>query len=254
MAITLSILRKRSGITPSPVADPSSQRFLLAVDDGGEFFVVSGPSVTIGHLRSPSADLPFLADVEAEHARLELLDSFHTGPRWTLASLSGSRILVAGRFLDDAPVILSHDDLVQLGPNLSFRFRSPDPASSSAVLDLLSGADCQGARHVLLFARGAGGRVRVAARLDRHIPIPELAHEISLELEESALVVRCPGGVRVQGGVSSAGSDPALSLPCPPLQSISLTLGARPANRPPFGITVWPARMVTAGSARPRPA
>ncbi len=192
-----------AGITPFPVADPSSQRFLLAVDDGGEFFVASGPSVTIGHLRSPAADLPFLADVEAEHARLELLDSFHTGPRWTLASLSGTRTLVAGRFLGEAPVILSNDDLVQLAPNLSFRFRSPDPASSSAVLDLLSGADCQGARHVLLFARGPGGRVRVAARLDRHIPIPELAHEISLELEESALVVRCPGGVRMQGGARS---------------------------------------------------
>lgn len=237
---------------PSPQIPP--QRFLLAVDDGGEYFAVSGPSVTIGHLRSTSADLPFLADVEAEHARLELQDSFHSGPRWSLAPLSGSRILVAGRFLDETPVVLAHGELVQLAPNLSFRFRSPDPASASAVLDLLSGADCQGARHVLLFARGAGGRVRIAARTDRHVPIPELAHEISLELEEAALVVRCPGGVRVQGGVSSAGTDPALSLPCPPLQSISLTLGARPAGRPPFGITVWPARMVSAGSARSRPA
>jgi hypothetical protein len=234
--------------------DPSSQRFLLAVDDGGEYFAASAPRVTIGHLRSPSADLPFLADVEAEHARLQLVDSFHSGPRWTLAPLSGSRILAAGRFLDETPAVLSHGDLVQLAPNLSFRFRSPDPASASAVLDLLSGADCQGARHVLLFARGAGGRVRIAARVDRHVPIPELAHEISLELEESSLVVRCPGGVRVQGGVSSAGSDPALSVPCPPPQSISLTLGARPAGRPPFGITVWPARMVSAGSARSRPA
>jgi hypothetical protein len=229
-------------------------RFLLAVDDGGEYFVASGTSLIIGHLRSPSADLPFLADVEAEHARLEIVDSFHSGPRWSLTALSRARILVGGRFLSDSPYLLSEDDLVQLAPNLSFRFRSPDPASASAVLDLLSGSDCQGARHVLLFAPGPGGRVRIAARLDRHIAVPELTQEITLELEASVLVVRCPGGVRVQGGVSSAGPDPALSLPCPPPQSISLTVGARPANRPPFGITVWPARMVSAGSARPRPA
>ena len=168
-------------------------------------------------------------------------------------SRSAGRILVSGRFVTDAPSLLAHDDLVQLAPNLTFRFRSPDPASSSAVLDLLSGSDCQGARHVLLFAPGAGGRVRIAARVDRHIPVPELTQEVSLELESAALVVRCAGGVRVQGGVSSAGQDPALSLPCPPTQSVSLTLGARPANRAPFGITISPARMLSAGALRPRP-
>ncbi|HEV8114230.1 MAG TPA: hypothetical protein VGR31_15775 [Planctomycetota bacterium] len=235
------------------MAESSLQRFLLAVDDGGEYFAVSGPRVTIGHLRSPGADLPFLADVEAEHARLELVESFHSGPRWSLAARSGEKILVSGRFVSDVPSLLAHDDLVQLAPNLTFRFRSPDPASSSAVLDLLSGSDCQGARHVLLFAPGAGGRVRIAARVDRHVPVPELTQEVSLELEPGALVVRCAGGVRVQGGVTSTGADPALSLPCPPAQSVSLTLGARPANRAPFGITISPARMFSAGSARPRP-
>jgi hypothetical protein len=237
-----------------PATEPVSQRFLMAVDDGGEFFVASGPILTIGHLSSPSVDLPFLADVESEHARLEISQSFHSGPGWTLTALSHARILVSGLFLDESPALLANGDLVHLAPNLSFRFRSPDPASASAILDLFSGADCQGARHVLLFAPGSAGRVRIGPRLDRHVPIADLTHEIALELEPAALVVRCPGGVRVQGGVSSAGTDPALSLPCPPQQSISLTLGARPADRPPFGITVWPARMFTPGSARPRPA
>ena len=234
--------------------DAPSQRFLLAVDDGGEYFVAAGETLTIGHLRSPAADLPFLADVEAEHARLSIADSFHGGPRWNLAALAKARILAAGRFVEGAPVELAHGDLVQLAPNLAFRFRSPDPASASAVLDLLSGADCQGARHVLLFARGPAGRVRIAARTDRHIPVPELTHEVSLEIAAGKLVVRCAGGVRVQGGVSPAGPDPALLLPCPPPQSFALTLGARPANRPPFGITVGPARMVSPGEIRTRPA
>jgi len=233
---------------------PVPQRFLLAVDDGGEFFAAAGPRLTIGHLRSPEADLPFLADVEAEHARLELVDSFHAGPRWRLAGLSRAQILVGGHFLAGAPRLLAHQDQVQLAPNLSFRFRAPDPASASAVLDLLSGADCQGARHVLLFAPGPAGRVRIASRMDRHVPVPELAQEISLELCPDALLVRCSGGVRRLANGSPANRDPVLSLPCPVAQNVSLTLGARPADRPPFGITISPVRMDSPGSARPRPA
>ena len=237
-------------------ANPS-HRFLLAVDDGGEFFVAAGSEFTIGHLRSPSADLPFLADVEADHARLAIADSFHSGPRWTLAARPGANVLLSGGALAGDPVLLSHGDVVELAPNLAFRFRCPDPASSSAVLDLTSNADLQGARHVLLLAPGKAGLVRIGSRRDRHVPVPDLSADIALEFVEegsSSLVVRCPGGVRVQGGVSPAGPDPALSLPLPPPRSISLTLGARAAGRPPFGITVWPVRMLSSGSARSRPA
>jgi len=241
-------------LLPPLVTDPSHPSFLLAVDDGGEYFVASGDSLVIGHLSSPSADLPFLADVEALHARLAIGESFHSGPRWTLAGLAQAKILVAGRFLGAEPELLSDGDLVHLAPNLSFRFRAPDPSSSAAVLDLLSGADCKGARHVLLFPPGPGGRVRIGPRRDRHIAVADLLREVSLEIGDSALVVRCAGGVRVQGGVSSPGPDPALSLPCPPARSISVSVGARAPDRPPFGITVWPARMVAPGAARPRPA
>ena len=240
--------------SPHLVTEPAHPSFLLAVDDGGEYFVASGDSLIVGHLSSPSADLPFLADVEAEHARLAIGESFHSGPRWTLAGLASAKILVAGHFLGAEPAVLSDGDLVHLAGNLSFRFRAPDPSSSAAVLDLLSGADCKGARHVLLFPPGPGGRVRIGSRRDRHIAVPDLNREVSLEIEESALVVRCAGGVRVQGGVSSPGPDPALSLPCPPTRSISVSVGARAPDRPPFGITVWPARMVAPGAARPRPA
>lgn len=227
--------------------------FLLAVDDGGEYFVASGDSLLIGHLSSSSADLPFLADVEAAHARLALRESFHSGPRWTLAALGNARILVAGHFVGADPAVLSDGDLVHLAPNLSFRFRAPDPSSSAAVLDLLSGADCKGARHVLLFPPGPGGRVRIGARRDRHIAVSDLLREVTLEIDGLALHVRCAGGVHVQGGISSPGPDPALSLPCPPARSISVSVGARAPDRPPFGITVWPARMVAPNPARTRP-
>jgi hypothetical protein len=236
------------------MTDSSLATFLLAVDDGGEYFVASGSSLVLGHLSSATADLPFLADVEAEHARIAIAESFHSGPCWTLASLANTRILVAGRFLEDQPVELADGDLVHLAPNLSFRFRAPDPSSSAAVLDLLSGADCKGARHVLLFPAGPGGRVRIGSRRDRHIAVPDLLREVALEIAEANLVVRCAGGVRVQGGASSTERDPALSVPCPPIRSISLSLGARAPDRPPFGITVWPVRMMASGSTRQRDA
>lgn len=236
------------------VSDPSHSSFLLAVDDGGEYFVASGDSLVIGHLSSSSADLPFLADVEAAHARLATAESFHSGPRWTLAALGSAKILVAGHFVGPGPAVLSDGDLVHLAPNLSFRFRAPDPSSSAAVLDLLSGADCKGARHVLLFPPGPGGRVRIGSRRDRHIAVSDLLREVTLEIDDSALLVRCAGGVRVQGGPGSPGAEAALSLPCPPARSISVSVGARAPDRPPFGITVWPARMVAPNAARPRPA
>jgi hypothetical protein len=246
------------------VTESRSLRFLLAVDDGGEFFAASGRTLVLGHLRAPEADLPFLADVDAEHARFAIRETFHGGLRWSLAAPATSRVLVGGRFVGETPVLLADGDPVQVAPNLAFRFRAPDPATGSAVLDLQSGADCQGARHVLLFAPGAGGRVRIAARVDRLIPVPELTQEVSLEIEDAALpmdaaslVVRCPGGVRVQGGIAphaTGNADPALVLPCPPSQPISVDLGARPAGRAPFGLTFSPVRMVAAAPLRPRPA
>jgi len=239
------------------VSDSGSLRFLLAVDDGGEFFAASGRTLVLGHLRAPEADLPFLADVDAAHARFTLRETFHGGLRWSLAAPASSRVLAGGKFVGESPVLLADGDPVQLAPNLAFRFRAPDPASGSAVLDLQSGADCQGARHVLLFAPGAGGRVRIAARVDRLIPVPELTQEVSLEIDGASLVVRCRGGVRMQGGIAphaAGGVDPALELPCPPSQPISLDLGARPTGRAPFGLTFSPVRMVAAAPLRPRPA
>lgn len=238
----------------------SSLRFLLAVDDGGEFFAASGRTLVLGHLREPGADLPFLADVDAEHARFTLRETFHGGLRWSLAAPASSRVLAGGKFVGETPVLLADGDPVQIAPNLAFRFRAPDPASGSAVLDLQSGVDCQGARHVLLFAPGAGGRVRIAARVDRLIPVPELTQDVSLEIDGASLVVRCAGGVRAQGGIApptahgAGGVEPALELPLPPSQPISLDLGARPAHRPPFGLTFSPVRMVAAAPLRPRTA
>lgn len=216
-------------------------RFHIAVDDGGEYFAASGESLTIGHLRSPSADLPFLADVELAHARLVLFQSFHEGPSWSIGRAGAASVRVEGFEIGAEARRLAHGETVELAGNLAFRFRAPDPASASAVLDLLSGAECEGARHVLLLAPDAAGRVRIGRGESRHVQVQDLVHDVSLELSGTDLAVRCAGGVRVSGFASPPGAESGLSIPCPPPQLLALSLGARGAGKPPFGITVWPA-------------
>src|SRR5262245_50155769 len=188
-------------------------RFHLAIDDGGELFVVAGPRVVIGHLRSRSADLPFLADIELEHAILTLADSFHGGPTWWI------------RRGEEVPVPLADGELVELAANLAFVFHAPDPSSSSAVLDLRAGAECEGARRVLLLAPGAAGRVRIGRAPARHVQIADLVQDVTLELEGANLRI---------GGAT---------IPCPPAQLVALPVPARGPGKPPLGLTLWPVSM-----------
>src|SRR5205814_5157460 len=43
--------------------------FLLRVDEGGEYLVLRGESVSIGNVREHSTDLPVLANLAGRHAR-----------------------------------------------------------------------------------------------------------------------------------------------------------------------------------------
>jgi hypothetical protein len=201
--------------------------------------VVGGEALVLGHLRSHAASLPFLADVENQHVRFTCGESFHSGIEWRLERLAAREVRVNGKVLGETPQLLSDGDEVILAPNLGIRFRQPDPTSGSALLDLSAGAECQGARRIVLLARGRAGRLRIGSKTNRHVPVPDLAHEVELEWRARELDVRCAGGVRMSGGAI----DPAvrtISIPCPPELACSFVLGARPNARPPFGIHLRP--------------
>ena len=236
----------------APSADPSPTiRFHLAVDDGGEWLVASGSSLTIGHLRSTGVDLPFLADVEPLHVRLVRRESFHSGPHWYLERACARPIAIDGRALGDRPEELADGDTVLLAHNLAFRFRAPEASSSSAVLDLASGAECLGAVRILLFAPGAAGRVRIGGKKTRHIGVADLTEDVSLEIDRGELAVRCAGGVRSGDLAAPPGPSAGLCVPCPPAHSIAFTLGARPADRPPFCIAIRPCERLPHASEEP---
>jgi hypothetical protein len=218
--------------------------FRLAVDDAGEFLVVSARELALGHLRSTSAHLRFLADVDAEHVRLRLVEDFHQGARWLLVPVSARRPRVNGQVLSAESHLLCDGDRVELSGNLAFCFRAPEPASSSALLELLRGAECEGVARILLFVPGAAGCVRLGRKRTRHILVHEIEHEIELELERESqgevLRVRCAGGV---GGPSQpARTDgavlPVAEVPVPPSAPVQLLLRAREARRGPFAIVV----------------
>ena len=214
-------------------------RLLLTVDDAGQYLVVVASAVVIGHARTGLCDLPFLADVGSRHARLSRRETLHGGATWRVEPLEGETVLVNGRPAR-APARLIDGDVVQLGANLTFRFGVPDPASSSAVLDLLHGAECLGAGHALLVAEGDEGRVRIGAAAQRHVRVPNLLHAVTLVAEGARLLVRC------EAGVSDGASAPqgTFALPLPPPQRVDLAVGGPREEsggvRPPFGLSLSP--------------
>jgi len=225
---------------PVPRAAGAPLRFHLAIDDGGEFLVVSGASITIGHARSGEADIPLLADLESVHARLVWSESFHAGPGWHIEPISSGVVEVAGRLLGAESQRLADGDEVRLAPNLSFRFRLPVLSSSTALLNLMHGAESEGAVSVLLLLPGASGRVRIGPQLRRHVPITGLEHEVEMTLEDGQLAVSCEGGVRVDGPGAPEGAAPSCTLDLPPVARFDVTVNARPSQRPPFSIAIGP--------------
>ncbi len=225
-----------------PAPSAPTPRLRLAVDDAGEFLVVVGERATIGHLRSRDVTLPFLADVAAHHARLELVEDFHAGARWRIAPEPGARVEVAGREVPETGTLLSDGDDVRLAANLAFRFVAKERGSASARLELAGGQECCGAPRILLLAPGPGGRARIGASSARLIPLSDVQHEIEIAADRApggatSFSVRCAAGV--QGTPREAG-EPEVRLALPLVLAVTLTARARAPGRPPFALVLSP--------------
>ena len=223
--------------------------FLLSVDDAGQFLVVSGERLVLGHVRGGRADLPFLADVGTTHAVLERVDSFRDGTVWSIAPLGRESVSVNGRSVSER-VPLAGGDRVLLGENLHFRFEIPDPGSQTTLLRFPEGIDCGGGRNVLLFAPGEGGRIRIGSGAHRHVRVPNLDHEIIVTRSGERLHVRCAANIHGAEGVDdrtdsdTADRDPGgVSMPLPFERRFDLSIGKPDGGRPPFGIAFGPSEV-----------
>ncbi len=231
------------GSTDAPRAHRPAQRFVLSVDEGGQFLVAVGDEITIGHVRTSEADLPFLADVGSLHVRLRRTDSLREGPIWRLAPLGEERTERNGAPLSREGARLVDGDLVRLGENLSFLFLVPDPASHTVLLELMHGAECAGAKTVCLLGEGEGGRLRIGAAEGRHVRIPNLRHEIAIVLSGGRLEFRSESGVQASGREPRANA----TLPFPPPQRFDLSVGRPEGSRPPFSISLSPFEVEESG-------
>ena len=240
-----SSLRGERADDTNPLAEPGVDpaqglrplRFQMAVDDGGEFLVVSGERVSVGHSSQGAADIPVLADLESVHATFVFAESFHSGPCWQIEPVAQAGVAVNGTAVEGAQV-LCDGDLVDLTPRLSFRFRLPEAASASALLELLGGVEAEGAVRVLLFARGPAGRVRIGAQRSRHLPVAGLEYDVQMTLSEGGLNVTCEGGVRFNTATTESDAAVACTIPLPLSGRVEVIANARPSRRPPFGIAL----------------
>jgi hypothetical protein len=207
---------------------------LLSVDDAGQYLLVGSERVTLGHLRAARADLVFLADVGALHAELVREDSLRDGPGWRVRPLGGETVSLAGRMLAPEGARITSGERVRLGTNLEFVFRLPDPASASAVLELCHGAECLGARRVLLFAPGAGGRFALGALARHAVRVPGLDFVLAFERAGDELVLT--GEASAEAGLL-AGEQ---RLAFPPRERRTLSTGAARGSRPPFSCSLEP--------------
>ena len=215
--------------------------FRLAVDEGGEYLVCTRESLVIGHSRSLAADLPFLADVGARHARLERRESLRGGVVWHLRPLEREPVWVGDRRVDEDGAPLAPGVPARLSTNLVFRLRVPDPASESCVLELLKNTECAGAQRILLFAPGVGGRVRIGPARHRHVRVAS-EHDVSLIASGEKLVVASSSGLRV--GATEPDPPHTVELDHPPPRRVDVAVGRAAGGSPPFTLSFAPVEFV----------
>jgi hypothetical protein len=172
--------------------------FLLRVDEGGEYVVLRGDTVTIGNLRDGRADLPVLAAIAGRHARLQRTMSFHGGMEDAIVA-EGGELRVSGQRVDRHR--LRDGDRVHVGSALQVVYDVPSKRSLTAGLRLVGGFQVAGTDRVLLFKdRGRDGRILLGPGKDVHVQVHGATGEVELFANKAGQMrVRCEGGGEIDG-------------------------------------------------------
>lgn len=165
--------------------------FLLRVDEGGEFLVLRGDSISIGNLRDGTSDITVLANIASHHARIQRRMTFHGGMEDRIRADRGE-LHVGGRSTREHR--LRDGDEVRLGQQLQLGYRLPSSRSLSAVLRLRGGFQTCGTDRILLLKdRGRDGRILIGNAADAHVPL-------GVETPEVELFASKDGQIRVRWG------------------------------------------------------
>ncbi|MFO1051847.1 MAG: hypothetical protein U1F36_06500 [Planctomycetota bacterium] len=172
--------------------------FLLRVDEGGEFLVVRGESLSIGNLRERSTDLPMLANLAGRHARLRRTMSFHGGQQDKIVS-EGGVVRFDGREVKE--LVLRGRTRFGLGPNVDIEYRLPSERSLSALLTVLGGFQVAGTDRVIWMKdRGRDGRILIGPARDSHVVVPGADSEVEVYSDRDGRIrVRVPTAGELDG-------------------------------------------------------
>jgi hypothetical protein len=166
-----------------------AERLLLWVDGIGGFLVIHGEEIVIGQPAGQSdLDLPIQADLSRRHAIIR-----RDGGAYLLDPLQETRI--DGRRID-GPVVLANNNLIQLGENVTLRFKKPHVLSATAVLDIESNHKTQPrADGVVLMA----DTLVLGPKSHSHIRCREWANDVILFRRGEGLLVRTMGTLNIDG-------------------------------------------------------
>lgn len=172
--------------------------FLLHVDGAGGFRVIGGHSVTLGPASSSHrVDVAIIGDASA--------------PVITITRSEEDYFVRSSQPIEvnDKPTtqaLLSSGDRIGIGPRFRLRFRRPNPASTSAVLDVTAGRLARGdVRQIILFDR----EMILGPGPAAHIRVDALTGPAVLQERGGAVVCRAADPISIDGRI--AGAEPVIA-------------------------------------------
>ncbi len=153
--------------------------FLLRVEDGGEYLVLTGDSIRVGNVLESDVELPIMANISRVHARFERTRDFHHGERYRLVAEGGSRCFVNGKIIRQAD--LKHGDRIKLGSDLEMVFELPTEKSVSALLQLQGDFNVDGVDKIILMKpTGADGKILISSGKKSHVGVKTLSRDVEI--------------------------------------------------------------------------
>ena len=190
-----------------------SNNMVLWVDAVGGFLVCSGDRVVLGQaLPQAGCDVAIQADISRRHAMI-----YREGEGYLLTAAAPTQ--VNGRVIDGV-CSLTHGSIIQLGPQVRFRFNKPHPLSATAQLTMISHHRTQPAVDGVILMSDA---VVMGPKPNSHIVARDWATEVVMYRSGAELIFRggetfeidgheTHGQASIEPGNRIAGPDFSLTL------------------------------------------
>ncbi len=181
--------RPESPRQPSCVLDS----FILWVDGVGGFLVCTSADVTIGRAVEQSrVDIPLQADIRRRHLRIKRSGSSYIAEPLDQVDVDRQDIR--------EPVVLRHDQILQLAGGVRARFTMPHPLGGSARLDFTSRHRTDPWSDAVLLL---GDAIMIGRLPSHHIVAPDVGNELLIYRQGDRFVLRDPGKFEVNDQLAS---------------------------------------------------